>query len=242
MRIPNGLAFLLILATLPCAAGQFDSYVFAIEWVPAFCEGKPGLPECSIGSDRFGATNLTLHGLWPDKNNDSSHGYGYCGVDSQTRALDRAPTWCRMPEPGLSSPVMSRLQDLMPGVASCLQNHEWYKHGSCSGYTPDEYFTKAADLVAFVAMTGFGRFISSHVGQTVTAEAVLSAFEGDFGSGSRRFVSLTCTKGKGTDMLLDVRMKLPPVLRPASELGKMLLPVGGSGNCPASFLLDSIGR
>ena len=56
------------------APGQFDSYVFSLEWTAAFCEGKSNLPECSaMTSGSFAANNLALHGLWPDKANDSSH-------------------------------------------------------------------------------------------------------------------------------------------------------------------------
>jgi ribonuclease T2 len=222
-------------------AGQFDSYVFSVEWTAAFCEGKPGLPECADRSpDRFSAKHLALHGLWPDRNDDASHAYGYCGVDASTQRLDSAATWCRMPAPGISDAVMSRLKPLMPGTASCLENHEWYKHGSCSGFAADQYFTQASALVSFIAESNFGRYLAAHAGQTVSADAVLAAFESDFGAGSRSLVSLTCTKARGSDMLLDVRMKLANPLRPAADLGKMLLPGGGKGNCPASFLLDEL--
>lgn len=220
-------------------AGEFDSYVFSLEWTPAFCEGKPGLPECSSGSGRFDAKNLALHGLWPNVDADASHSYGYCGVGADVRALDRAATWCRMPAPGVSGGVMSRLSPLMPGTASCLQNHEWYKHGSCSGLSPDAYFSRASDLVEFVATTNFGRFLSAHAGETVTAEDALAAFEKDFGPGSRGKVALLCTKAGSAALLLDVRMNLAKTPRPASELGRMLLSAAGKGNCPASFKLDA---
>lgn len=219
-------------------AGQFDNYVFSLEWTPAFCEGKGGLPECSGMSGRFDASNLALHGLWPDQSNDSSHRYGYCGVDSQTQSLDKASTWCRMPDLGLSSAVSDRLSTAMPGTKSCLQNHEWYKHGSCSGYAPDEYFTRAAELVEAVSRTNFGRFLTSHVGQTVAASDLLAAFESDFGAGFASRVSLSCTKANGATMLLDVRMHLANPLTSAADLGKMILPGAGSGNCPGSFLID----
>lgn len=224
-------------------AGRFDTYVFSLEWTPAFCEGKSGLPECtSMTSDRFDARNLALHGLWPDRNDDASHDYGYCGVDPRTQALDRAPTWCRMPAPGISDGVMSRLTTAMPGTASCLQNHEWYKHGSCSGYSPDEYFARAAELVEAVAATDFGRFLSARVGRTVPASDLLDAFESSFGAGTRRYVSLSCTTVRGVPLLLDVRLHLSQPLRPAAELAKMILPVSGAGNCPASFQIDAPGR
>jgi len=224
-------------------AGQFDTYVFSLEWTPAFCEGKSGLPECtSMTPDRFDAKNLALHGLWPDKNNDSSHSYGYCGVDSKTQSLDNGSTWCRMPALNLSGPVLSRLTTAMPGVASCLENHEWYKHGSCSGYTPDDYFAQAAALVEAVSASNFGRFLTARVGRTIAASDLLDAFETDFGPGTRNYVSLSCTKARGVSLLLDVRLHLSHPLRPASELAKMLLPTAGSGNCPASFQIDTAGR
>ncbi|MFI5347570.1 MAG: ribonuclease [Elusimicrobiota bacterium] len=218
--------------------GQFDTYVFSLEWTAAFCEGKSGLPECAGMSGRFDAGNLALHGLWPDKNNDSSHSYGFCGVDPNTQSLDKGSTWCRMPDIGLSGSVLSRLTTDMPGVASCLQNHEWYKHGTCSGYTPDEYFTRASSLVEQVSASAFGRFLSSHVGQTVNASDLLAAWEADFGAGSRNYVSLSCTKGRGASLLLDVRLHLANPLGDASDLKSLLLPVAGSGNCGASFLID----
>jgi ribonuclease T2 len=222
-------------------AGQFDSYVLTLQWSAAFCETRPNLPECGDRDpDRFSAKNLTLHGLWPEKAGDSTHAYGYCGVDDATRALDRAATWCRMPALDLSSPTRSRLAEVMPAVASCLQNHEWYKHGSCSGFTPDSYFSQASALVAHVAGTSFGRYLSANTGRTVTADALLAAFERDFGAGSRGMVRLTCAKAGGADLLTDVRLKLTHPLRPADELGKMLLPGGGKGNCPASFKLDEL--
>ena len=222
-------------------AGQFDTYVFSLQWAAAFCEGKPGLPECADRAPgRFSSNNLTIHGLWPDKAGDSSHTYGYCGVDPKVQALDRAATWCRMPDLNLASGTMSRLTEIMPGAASCLQNHEWYKHGSCSGFTPDEYYTRTADLVAFVSTTKFGRFLSANKGRTVAADDLLAAFEGEFGAGTRTLVALNCTKAGGADLLLDVRLTLSQPLRPASELGKMLLPGGGKGNRPASFKLDEL--
>ncbi len=219
--------------------GQFDSYVFSLEWTPAFCEGKGSLPECArLTPDAFASTHLALHGLWPDQSSDPSHGYGYCGVDAQTRSLDRGATWCRMPALSLADATMSRLSVDMPGTASCLENHEWYKHGSCSGYGPDEYFARAAGLVEQASTLAFGRFLTAHAGQTVAAADLRAAFESDFGAGSGADLTLTCTRAHGDALLLDVRMHLATPLRPAAELSSMLLPVAGSGNCPSSFLID----
>jgi len=52
-------------------AGNFDSYVLALTWQPGFCEHfsyKGKKPECdAINSGKLASTNLTLHGLWPNK-------------------------------------------------------------------------------------------------------------------------------------------------------------------------------
>ena len=228
-------------ATGGSVAGQFDSYTFTMSWEPTFCEGKPSATECrSQSADRFDATNLSLHGLWPDQNGDARHAYGYCGVDSATQALDRAPTWCQLPEPPLSDATRSALSTTMPGTASCLDHHEWIKHGSCSAMAAEDYFALAAALVRQVAGTNFGRFLSAHAGQTVTADDALSAFEQDFGSGSRDLVAMNCTNANGAQALLEVRVHLANPLRPASELASMLVSIGDRGNCPSSFLLDPI--
>lgn len=221
--------------------GEFDSFVLSLQWSAAFCETRPNLPECGDRDpDRFSARNLTLHGLWPEKSGDTAHKYGYCGVDDATRALDRAPTWCRLPALGLTRATSARLASVMPAAASCLDKHEWIKHGTCSGFSSEDYFVRSAELVEHIAGTAFGRFLAANAGRAVTADALLAAFERDFGAGSRSLVKLTCVKARGASLLVDVRLKLAHPLRPAKELGKMLLPGGGKGNCPASFELDEL--
>lgn len=222
-------------------AGQFDSYTFTMSWEPAFCEAKPNQTECaSQSAGRFDATNLALHGLWPDVSGDSSHSYGYCGVGSSEQSLDRAPTWCRLSEPSLSNATRDALTTVMPGVDSCLDHHEWAKHGSCSGLDGDAYFALAAALVQKVASTSFGRFLTAHAGQTVAMSDVLAAFEQDFGAGSGSKLALKCTNVRGSPALLEVRMHLPNPAPAPADLTSSILSTGDSGNCPSSFLLDPI--
>ena len=46
--------------------GTGREYVLAVSWQPAFCEGHADKPECASQTEaRFDASNLTLHGLWP---------------------------------------------------------------------------------------------------------------------------------------------------------------------------------
>jgi ribonuclease T2 len=161
-------------------------------------------------------------------------------VPSSDQSLDRAPTWCQLREPAYSDATHSALGVVMPGVNSCLDHHEWTKHGTCSGLAADAYFAEAAALVQAVAATAFGHYLTAHAGQTIDSSALVAAFEKDFGAGSGSKLVMNCTSVRGASALLEVRLHLPNPVRPASELTSMLLPTGDRGNCPSSFLLDPI--
>jgi ribonuclease T2 len=96
--------------------GDFAYYVFSLSWSPAFCEGKGAqapTDQCGVGK-HYG---FVVHGLWPQ----NEKGYPEdCGL---ARATDAQVT---------------SMLDLMP--SKTLVNHEWSKHGTCSGLGPDAYF------------------------------------------------------------------------------------------------------
>lgn len=224
------------------APGQFDYYTLALSWEPAFCEAQKAKPECrSISSDPFAVKNLVLHGLWPSKNGDPQHTYGFCGVDPSVQQLDQASTWCQMPALNLSDQTKSDLAKYMPGLQSCLENHEWYRHGTCTGMTPDDFFAKANSLVAQASGTNLGRFITANVGNTVNKDDLTAAFQQDFGSGSLSSLSLTCAHANNQDILLEVHITLSNPL-PAGGLKAMATQAAGSGNgqCPPKFLIDPV--
>lgn len=221
--------------------GEFDSYVFSLSWQPAFCETKPDKKECTTQTaDRYDAKNLVLHGLWPNKKGDTGHTYGYCGVTNKVKKLDKANTWCKMPVLDLSDDTKKNLALYMPGYASCLQNHEWYKHGTCSGMNSDEYFSTASSLVAKMAETNFNKYISANVGKSVNDEELLAEFEKDFGAGSRRSVNLLCESNQGSAMLSEVRMYLRNPLIAEGELKDSLVLLDNSeqSNCPQNIFID----
>jgi len=224
--------------------GKFDYYVLALSWQPAFCEGHPGKTECtSQTGDRYDAKNLVLHGLWPSRIGDKSHRYGFCGVSKKVRKLDQPGAWCKMPDLNLASDTTKDLAVYMPGYASCLQNHEWYKHGSCSGLNANDYFQKASGLVARMSDTGFDKFISANVGKTVATSDLLAEFEKDFGSGSRKYVNLFCDRGTAGAMLSEVRLYLKKQLPGDGDLSGALVQPEKSerGNCPEEVMIDEAG-
>ena len=123
------LIFLLAFGTLAPAAesrrpigksGDFDYYLLTLSWSPAYCAGRqtsPNDPQC--GSGRHFA--FVLHGLWPQ--------YLKARNDSLW------PQFCS-DQPGPADP--GSLLDIMPSRK--LIEHEWDKHGTCSGMDAKGYF------------------------------------------------------------------------------------------------------
>lgn len=98
--------------TPPASPGSFDFYLFTLSWAPEYCHGHRGSPECDGQHPGF-----VVHGLWP-QNFDGTW-----------------PQACSS-APGLSDP--DSMLDIMPDPH--LVAHEWEKHGTCSGLSPEQYF------------------------------------------------------------------------------------------------------
>jgi len=92
----------------------FDFYLLNLSWSPEFCSTHPTATECAQHPA------FVLHGLWPERTNGS-----YPENCSST--------------PGPINP--SRYADIYPDAG--LLKHEWRTHGTCSGLSPDAFFTAA---------------------------------------------------------------------------------------------------
>lgn len=102
--------------------GNFDFYLLSLSWSPGFCatpagQNDPG--QCAPGR-KF---SFVLHGLWPQ--------YEQSGwpEDCSTEPMDRAE--------------LSKMIAIMP--SEHLIQHEWSKHGTCSGLSSKEYFEEAGE-------------------------------------------------------------------------------------------------
>lgn len=100
-------------------AGRFDYYLLALSWSPSFC-ANPDVAareptQCS-SQRRF---SFIVHGLWPQK----ERGWPQ---DCPTRTANVAPA------------IVQKQLDIMPSPK--LVEHQWDKHGSCSGLEPGAYF------------------------------------------------------------------------------------------------------
>jgi ribonuclease T2 len=189
-----------------------DAYLLALTWQPGFCAGHAALAECKTVAPR-----LVLHGLWPDwdvngdgKRDDADD---TCVAGNGREAIldiekSGAAGWPKLPPIDLTAGSRSDLALVMPGVAGGLDRHEWWKHGTCSGLKPDDYFATAVLLVRQVERGKLAKLIADKAGGDVTRNALLDAFAADFGKNSARALTLDCAKSAEGSTLLEIRIRL----------------------------------
>lgn len=224
--------------------GSFDNYVLAISDENDFCAVNPSKKECKAGAP----LGLALHGLWPDRNNDPSHTYQYCGTVTKA---ELESDWCASKydiRGQLSDPTFVALESVMPGTQSCLYNHEWYAHGTCSGLVSEQYFEDAQELAAkFIALPHFHDLIASQAGKAVSKAQLMAALVADLGAGAENSILFLCRKNNHgaekaalteVDLTLDAQsfMKFPARESFGTTASK------GAGSCPADGILITSGK
>ncbi|MDP1604580.1 MAG: ribonuclease T [Legionella sp.] len=186
--------------------GLANSYIIALSWQPGFCETygyEAGKAECRhLSANSYSASHLVLHGLWPNQDACGDH-YGFCTTVPKTHHCDYAPL-------NLSEPVASVLKGVMPGFAfgSCLERHEWNKHGSCQFLSTDDYFAMAARLTSEADQTALGIYLHDHRGQQVTRTQLQERAGASFGTEAISKVYFGCKNG----VLVDIFIQLPALL------------------------------
>ena len=152
---------------------------------------------------------MALHGLWPDQKADLKNSYQYCSSITQQQV---SKNWCATDidvSAQMGTSVFSALKSVMPGAESCLYNHEWYAHGTCSGMTTAEYFGDAETLASrFRALTHFQSFISGAAGNTVSKAQLLAALTQDLGSVVSDAATFLCRKVSNQDYFSEVDITL----------------------------------
>lgn len=224
----------------PCqTAGQADSYVFAVSWQPAFCESHQNKPECKElveQPDAYAAGNFTLHGLWPNKSSCGTN-YGFCGQQKKIGG-----SFCSYPRVPMSESTLQALGKVMPAAAagSCLQRHEWFKHGTCqTKMDADQYWDLAIDLVGQFNTKGMSAFMQENIGRTVAAADFYRVVDTSLGQDAHKRMKLGCRSGN----LVDIYMQLPKEVTGGRTLGQLLAeaPTGFSSSCGESFKVDAVG-
>jgi ribonuclease T2 len=108
-------------------SGQFDFYALALSWSPDYCATKGGRDpqQCAQGKQ----LGFVLHGLWPQ--------------------YDRGwPANCT--NEAFDPSMRQKFPGLYPSAK--LYEHEWEKHGTCSGLSQEGYHQLSAAMKAAVAI------------------------------------------------------------------------------------------
>ncbi len=215
-----------------------DSYVFAVSWQPAFCE-KMGdsKPECKVTDPKsFQASNFTLHGLWPNKKSCGTN-YGFCGEQKKVKG-----PFCNYPPLSMELLTWDGLEMVMPSAAagSCLQRHEWYKHGTCQDKNTNDYYEEAIDFVKQFNSGKVKELIDNSIGESVLATEFYEAVDKTFGKDAHKRMQIICYK----DMLIDIYINLPKDLSTSDKLGDLILSADEKfrNSCGDKFIIDKIGQ
>ncbi|SDY94794.1 ribonuclease T [Nitrosomonas sp. Nm33] len=218
-------------------AGRADSYVLALSWQPAFCETKPQKPECQITDPvSYQAQHFTLHGLWPNQQQCNKE-YAFCG-----EVTDQKKNFCDYPAIKLDADSQAALAEVMPSVTagSCLERHEWHKHGTCQAtWSMEEYFDLSVDLTRQFNEAGMADFMNRKIGQQVRTEDFLNRIVAVLGPAARDRVKLKCEQG----MLVEVQISLIADLARGKELEQLIAqaPKQTPSTCKEAFFVDPIG-
>lgn len=222
-------------------ANAFDYYILALSWQSAWCESRPTSRVCKDQAPGdFGATHFSLHGLWPSNPAESD---SYCALPEATVNNYENTQWCDLPKLDLSSAVRNDLENYMPGQAACLHRHEWYKHGTCSGLSAEQYYTLSHQLVKQFAKTQFSQLITDNIGKAIKRSTLLRAFQKEIGDS--RYLSLQCRTVDGQALLTEIRIYLKKDLpNTVSDVKSLLLQdtqVRAKGTCPQTIKIDEVG-
>jgi ribonuclease T2 len=162
---------------------DYALYLLALSWAPNFCADKQhkSKEQCKeLKEDSFAAKHLTIHGLWPNYDDQQSKGkpeawpsfcapYNACKKD-ETSSCD--------PDP---SSIPADMKKYGPGYVTdnnFLADHEWPKHGSCTGLDAGKYFQQSIDaLRALPGDDGTPKPLADSIGKRIKATELRAAFE-----------------------------------------------------------------
>ena len=209
-------------------------YLLAISWQPAFCQSHQSKLECETQTeDRYDATHLSLHGLWPQPRNNA-----YCNVSDKDRSIDRRKAWHLLDPLGLTEETFVELFISMPGVASHLQRHEWIKHGTCYSDSAETYYKDSLKLINKINDTNVSTLFANNIEKKITAEQIRNAFDEAFGEGSGEKVNVKCNKG----LIVELWVNLKGDINNDDNLSRLLqnAPVVNNISCE-SGTVDAVG-
>jgi len=194
--------------------------ILAISWQPGFCETKPDKTECqSQTEDRFDATHLSLHGLWPQPRANV-----YCQVPQADISNDKAGKWDQLPEVIVEAATRAELDKVMPGTQSRLERHEWIKHGACYGDTMEAYFADSLQLMRQLNESPVQALFAGRIGAELSSDEIADAFEEAFGAGAGSRIRVSCSNdpSNGRRMIGEITIALSGPIDSATKIADLI--------------------
>ena len=162
------------------APGDFEFFLLSLSWSPSYCAAQGAARDArQCRSARPFA--FIVHGLWPQK----SGSY---------------PDFCQTPPPFVPEETITAMGDIMPSKGLIL--HEWRKHGTCTGLSPEAYFALVRAAFAKVAIPE--AFAAPRAPLSMTAQAVEEAFRAANPALGGDMIAVDCQ----SDRLREVRICL----------------------------------
>jgi len=220
------------------APGAGPSYVLAITWQPAFCEGMSRKRECRSQSNRrFDASNFTLHGLWPQPGTNI-----YCGVSQRERRASSDSDWEDLPPIRLDLKTQAALEEAMPGTQSYLDRHEWTKHGTCyPGRDPEVYFRDSLRLLEAINTSPVQQLMAGNIGRKVSTEDIRARFDKAFGAGAGERVRVACKDDGNRRLITEITIGLRGDIPGGTPVADLILASGPTDpGCPGG-IVDPVG-
>lgn len=159
----------------------FDYYVLALSWSPTYCASRERDDDLQCASGR--GYEFVLHGLWPQYRSGWPQ---YCGAIGS----------------GLSNSLITGMLDIMPSRS--LVRHQWNKHGTCTGLSPEAYFALARKLHDEISIPA--RYIDPEESIEVSVEEFVRDFAATNGDLERDMVSIQCGNRRGRARLAELRI------------------------------------
>ncbi len=182
-----------------------DHYAVLMVWMPGLCVLEPTRPECKgLTLRRYDGQNLAFMAL--EVARDSGVSQTFCYTMPSDFELNQSRDWCDMSKPNASSKFDAQLQQLMPIVQSCQDRGLWARYASCTMYSPDDYYERAFRLAKGIAGTLVNLKIAGAIGQTASQQALVAAFEQQFGDDTGTAIDFICRKVDGKSHLINVKL------------------------------------
>lgn len=163
--------------------GVFDFYVLSLSWSPSYCLANPGDVQCTGKGYGF-----VLHGLWPQY--AGNRWPQFCGPVTPLRPQERTQGMALFPSP--------RLLD-----------HEWKKHGTCSGLGARGYLDAADRALAAVAIPT--QLEPSANAQRMSASQVKALFQQRNPGIGPNGIAVYCTRHQLAEVRICLSKDLAPV-------------------------------